>query len=161
VRDTTAFVGDGGPRFYLGLDPAEADPASALFVVSTTSPEDAVIMEIKARRYLGKNFLAACARLTRLSIGGNEDDWGNKTFKIVIYIVQDKAREHGITSQDISNIMDTFFNRSTYSTFRDGTGAILIVARAQGNFRNSLEDPAIPSVPASNGLISLHQVANF
>jgi hypothetical protein len=59
VRDTTAFVGDGGRRFYLGRDPAEADPVNAVFVVYTTSPEDAVIIEIRARRYLAENFPAA------------------------------------------------------------------------------------------------------
>ncbi|WP_299137858.1 efflux RND transporter permease subunit [uncultured Tateyamaria sp.] len=198
VRDTTVFVGDGGPRFYLGLDPAETDPASAFFVVNTTSPENAQIMEKRARRYLAENAPASRARLTRLSMGGNEsgiveieiigpdgdvlmaaadqvkavfatipnlvrneDDWGNKTVKIVIDIAQDKARELGITSQDISSVMDTFFTGSTYSTFRDGSDAIPIVTRAQGSFRDSLEDLANLSVPTSTGLISLNQVANF
>ena len=198
VKDTTIYVGDGGPRFYLGLDPAETDPSSAFFVVNTKSFEGAVTMEKRARRYLAENYPAARARLTRLSMGGNEsgiveieitgpdaevlltaaekvkarfatvpnlvrneDDWGNKTVKIVIDIAQDKARELGITSQDISRVMDTFFNGSTYSTFRDSTDAIPIVARAQGSFRDSLEDLANLSVPASGGLISLNQVAAF
>ncbi|WP_299781159.1 efflux RND transporter permease subunit [uncultured Roseobacter sp.] len=198
IRDTTIYVGDGGPRFYLGLDPAEADPASAFFVVNTESPEGAVAMEKRARRYIAENFPAARARLTRLSMGGNEsgiveieitgpdaevllaaaekvkagfsgvpnlvrneDDWGNKTVKIIIDVAQDKARELGITSQDISRVMDTFFNGSTYSTFREGTDAIPIVARAQSSFRDSLEDLANLSVPANGGLISLNQVAEF
>ena len=198
VRDTTIYVGDGGPRFYLALDPAEQDPASAFFVVNTDSPEGAVAMEKRARRYLTENFPAARARLTRLSMGGNEsgiveieitgpdaevllaaadevkagfsqvpnlvrneDDWGNKTIKVVIDVAQDKARELGITSQDISRVMDTFFNGSTYSTFREGTDAIPIVARAEGAFRDSLEDLQNLSVPGSTGLISLNQVANF
>lgn len=198
VRDTTLFVGDGGPRFYLGLDPAETDPAGAFFVVNTTSPENAQIIEKRARRYLAENAPAARARLTRLSMGGNEsgiveieiigpdgdvlmaaaeqvkagfatvpnlvrneDDWGNKTVKIVIDVAQDKARELGITSQDISSVMDTFFTGSTYSTFREGTDAIPIVARAEGSFRDSLEDLANLSVPTSTGLISLNQVAEF
>ena len=198
LRDTTVFVGDGGPRFYLGLDPAETDPSSAFFVVNTTSPENAQIMEKRARRHLAENAPAARARLTRLSMGGNEsgiveieiigpdgdvlmaaaeqvkagfatvpnvvrneDDWGNKTVKIVIDVAQDKARELGVTSQDISSVMDTFFSGSTYSTFRDGTDAIPIVARAEGGFRDSLEDLANLSVPTSSGLISLNQVADF
>ena len=198
VRDTTLFVGDGGPRFYLGLDPAETDPASAFFVVNTASPESAQMMEKRARRYLAENAPAARARLTRLSMGGNEsgiveieiigpdgdvlmaaaeqvkasfatvpnlvrneDDWGNKTVKIVIDVAQDKARELGITSQDISSVMDTFFSGSTYSTFREGTDAIPIVARAEDSFRDSLEDLANLSVPTSTGLISLNQVADF
>ncbi|MGX9355120.1 efflux RND transporter permease subunit [Roseobacteraceae bacterium S113] len=62
VRDTTLFVGDGGPRFYLALDPAETDPAGAFFVVNTTSPETAQIVEKRARRYLAENLPAARAR---------------------------------------------------------------------------------------------------
>ena len=198
VRNTTVYVGDGGPRFYLALDPAETDPASAFFVVNTTNPETAQIMEKRSRRYLAENAPNARARLTRLSMGGNEsgiveieiigpdadvlmaaaeqvragfasvpnlvrndDDWGNKTIKIVIDVAQDKARELGITSQDVSSVMETFFSGSTYSTFRDGTDAIPIVARAQSGFRDSLEDLANLSVPTSTGLISLNQVADF
>lgn len=198
VRDTTIYVGDGGPRFYLGLDPAETDPASAFFVVNTTGFDEAKIMEQRARRYLTENFAAFRPRLTRLSMGGtesgiveiritgpdgdvlmeaaetvksgfaqipnlvrNEDDWGNKSIKMVIDIAQDKARELGITSQDVSGAMDTFFSGATYSTFREGTDAIPIVARAEGNFRDSLEDLANLSVPTGGGLISLNQVATF
>ena len=198
VRDTTIYVGDGGPRFYLGLDPAETDPSSAFFVVNTLSFDGAVTMEKRARRYLAENFPSARARLTRLSMGGNEsgiveieitgpdaevllgaadkvnaafadvpnlvrneDDWGNKTVKIVIDVAQDKARELGITSEDISRVMDTFFSGATYSTFREGTDAIPIVARAQWSFRDSLEDLANLSVPVNGGLISLNQVAEF
>lgn len=198
VRDTTLYVGDGGPRFYLSLDPAETDPAGAFFVVNTTSPKDAQIVEARARQYLSQNVAAAQVRLTRLSMGGNEsgiveieitgpdgevlmqaadkvkaafdevpdlvrneDDWGNKTVKVVIDVAQDKARELGITSSDISDVMDTFFRGSTYSTFRDGTDAIPIVARAEDSFRDSLEDLANLSVPTSSGLISLNQVASF
>ncbi|MDW3183866.1 efflux RND transporter permease subunit [Roseobacter sp.] len=198
VRDTTIYVGDGGPRFYLGLDPAETDPASAFFVVNTTGFDEAKIMEQRARRYLTENFAAFRPRLTRLSMGGtesgiveiritgpdgdvlmdaaetvkngfaqipnlvrNEDDWGNKSIKMVIDIAQDKARELGITSQDVSGAMDTFFSGATYSTFREGTDAIPIVARAEGNFRDSLEDLANLSVPTNGGLISLNQVATF
>ena len=57
--------------------------------------------------------------------------------------------------------MDTFFSGATYSTFREGTDAIPIVARAEGNFRDSLEDLANLSVPTNGGLISLNQVATF
>ncbi|QFT75747.1 efflux RND transporter permease subunit [Ruegeria sp. THAF33] len=198
VRDTTIYVGDGGPRFYLGLDPAETDPASAFFVVNTQSFDGAKAMEQRARRHLTENFAAFRPRLARLSMGGtesgiveieitgpdgdllmaaaekvksgfaripnlvrNEDDWGNKSIKMVIDVAQDKARELGITSQDVSDAMETFFSGASYSTFREGTEAIPIVARAQGNFRDSLEDLANLSVPTNGGLISLNQVATF
>lgn len=91
----------------------------------------------------------------------NENDWGNKTLKMVINIQQDKARELGVTSEDISNVMDTFFSGTTYSTYREGTDAIPIVVRANESFRNSLEDLANLTIPANGQLISLDQVATF
>ena len=80
---------------------------------------------------------------------------------MVINIAQDKARELGVTSEDISNVMDTFFSGTTYSTFRDGTESIPIVLRATEGFRDSLEDLANLSIPAGGQLISLDQVATF
>ncbi|MEO0911003.1 MAG: efflux RND transporter permease subunit, partial [Pseudomonadota bacterium] len=91
----------------------------------------------------------------------NENDWGNKTLKMVINIAQDKARELGVTSEDISNVMDTFFSGTTYSTYREGTDSIPIVVRAGESFRDSLEDLANLSVPAGGQLISLDQIATF
>jgi hypothetical protein len=98
-------------------------------------------MEIRARRYLAENFPAARStdqtsrgrqrvrhRRNRghwpglavvSNLARNEDDWGNKTVKIVIDIVQDKDRELGTTSQDISNVMVTLFNGLTRSISKE------------------------------------------
>ncbi|MHA7850481.1 efflux RND transporter permease subunit [Roseovarius sp.] len=198
VRDTTLFVGDGGPRFYLALAPAETDPASAFILVNTHDYQGAVVAADRARRHLFENHPAARARVTRLSMGGsesgiveveitgpdanvlllaakqvegafaevpdlvlNQNDWGNKRLKIIIDIAQDKARELGVTSSDISDVMDTYFSGTDYSTYRDGSDAIPIVARAEASFRDSLEDLANLSVPAGSGMVSLAQVATF
>src|SRR6056297_871052 len=198
VRDTTLFVGDGGPRFYLALAPAETDPASAFILVNTHDYQGAVAAADRARRHLFENHPAARARVTRLSMGGsesgiveveitgpdanvlllaakqvegafaevpdlvlNQNDWGNKRLKIIIDIAQDKARELGVTSSDISDVMDTYFSGTDYSTYRDGSDAIPIVARAEASFRDSLEDLANLSVPAGSGMVSLAQVATF
>lgn len=198
VRDTTVFVGDGGPRFYLALNPADTNPASAFILVNTTSFEGAVTAADRAQDYLLANHPAARFKVKRLSMGGgesgiveikisgpdaetllsladevevafsdvpgivqNENDWGNKTLKMVINIAQDKARELGVTSEDISNVMDTYFSGTTYSTYREGTESIPIVVRATEGFRDSLEDLANLSIPAGGQLISLDQVATF
>lgn len=91
----------------------------------------------------------------------NENDWGNKVIKIVINIAQDKARELGVNSKSISNVMEAFFSGSTVSTFREGNDAIPIVVRAAETFRNSLEDLENLSITANGKLISLDQVAQF
>ena len=198
VRDTTVFVGDGGPRFYLALNPADTNPASAFILVNTNSYEDAVNLANSAFWYLNENHPAARFKVKRLSMGGgesgiveinitgpdanellakakeveiafskapgitqNENDWGNKTLKVVINVAQDKAREFGITSEEISQVMDTYFSGTDYSTYREGTESIPIVVRAAESFRDSIEDLANLSVAAGGQLISLDQVATF
>jgi multidrug efflux pump subunit AcrB len=198
VRKTTVFVGDGGPRFYLALNPADANPASAFILVNTNEFAGAVSGAKRAQAYLLENHPAARFKVKRLSMGGgesgiveieisgpdaeklldmaqkvelgfaqipgivqNENDWGNKSLKMVINIAQDKARELGVTSEDISNIMNTFFSGTTYSTYREGTESIPIVVRAEEAFRDSLEDLANLSISAGGRLISLDQIATF
>ena len=198
VRNTTVFVGDGGPRFYLALNPADSNPASAFILVNTNEFEGAISGARRAQDYLLENHPAARFKVKRLSMGGgesgiveieisgpdaekllnmaqkvelgfaeipgivqNENDWGNKSLKMIINIAQDKARELGVTSEDISNIMNTFFSGKTYSTYREGTESIPIVVRAGEGFRDSLEDLANLSISAGGRLISLDQIATF
>ena len=198
VLNTTVFAGDGGPRFYLALNPADTDPSSAFILLNTDSHEGTLAVAARAQRHLVENHLAARFKVKRLSMGGgesgiveinitgrdaerllmlagqvenifadvpgivqNENDWGNKTLKIVINVAQDKTRELGVTSEDISNVMDTYFSGTFYSTYREGTESIPIVVRAAEGFRDSIEDLANLSVPAGGRLISLDRVATF
>ncbi len=196
--NTTLYVGDGGPRFYLALNPAEADASSAFILVNTTSFEAAVTAANRARRKLVEHYPAVRGRVTRLSMGGsesgivevgikgpdadamldaaaqveaafadvpgiilNQNDWGNRSVKFVLDIAQDKARDLGVTSQDISNVLQTYFSGAEVSTFRENEDQIPIVLRAAEPFRNSIEDLARVAVPTSTGLIALDQVATL
>ena len=198
VLNTTVFAGDGGPRFYLALNPADTDPSSAFILANTDSHEGTLAAAARAQRHLVENHPAARFKVKRLSMGSgesgiveinitgrdaerllmlagqvenifadvpgivqNKNDWGNKTLKIVINVAQDKARELGVTSEDISNVMGTYFSGTSYSTYREGTESIPIVVRAAEGFRDSIEDLANLSVPAGGRLISLDRVATF
>ena len=198
VTDTTLYIGDGGPRFYLALSPADAVPSSAFFLINTDDFDGAVVAARRAQNYLFANHPEARFKIKRLSMGGgesgivevkifgpdadtllarakeiesvfaqapgiiqNENDWGNKTIKIIINISQDKARELGVTSKSISNVMETFFSGSTVSTYREGDNSIPIVVRAGETFRDSLEDLQNLSIVANGQLVSLDQVAVF
>ena len=94
-------------------------------------------------------------------ISQNENDWGNKTLKIVIDVDQSKARELGVSSREVSDVMDTFYSGTAYSTFREGDQSIPIVLRAEESFRTSLEDLASLAVPAEGSQVSLDQIATF
>ena len=198
ILNSTVYVGDGGPRFNLGLNPADPDPSSAFFQVNTRTLEDAVETAARARRVFVEQFPEARFRVTRLPQGGteagvvdveisgpsaevlltaaeevetaiaalprvvkNESNWGNKVVKVVVDVAQDKAREFGVTSQDISRVMDSYFSGTAYSTFREGDDQIPIVMRATSFNRDSLDDLANLAVAAQGQLISVDQVAVF
>ena len=91
----------------------------------------------------------------------NENDWGNKVINIEIDISQQKARDLGITSRDISEIMEAFYSGYHVSEFREGTYSIPMVIRANEEFRNSLEDLKSLSLPMNGTLMSLDSVATF
>lgn len=198
VINSAVFVGDGGPRFYLSLDPADPEPTIAFFVVNMTDGDAAAEIVTRARRQFIEQFPAARFRVTRLAMGGsesgivdvqisgpnadallaasrkveagfdtapaivrNESDWGNKVVKVVVDIAQDKAREFGVTSEDISDVMDAYFSGTQYSTFREGDEQIPIVLRAAEGYRDSIEDFINLSIASNGQLISIDQVASF
>lgn len=98
------------------------------------------------------------------AIPGNilaQNDWGNKSLRVTVDIAQDKAREFGVTSSDISDAMDLFFSGVPYSTFREGDDLIPMAVRAQTAFRDSFEDLENLTIPVGSGFIALDQVARF
>ncbi|MEM9145210.1 MAG: efflux RND transporter permease subunit [Pseudomonadota bacterium] len=198
ILNSTVYVGDGGPRFNLGLNPADPDDASAFFAVNTTTLDAAKKAVERSRRVFIERFPEARFRVTRLPSGGaesglvdveiagpdaetllaaaaeveaafatlpaivkNESDWGSKVVKVVVDIAQDKAREFGVTSRDISEVMDAYFSGTRYSTFREGDEQIPIVLRAVDRSRDSVEDLANLSIAAGGEIIAVDQVASF
>ena len=198
VENTTLYVGDGGPRFYLALNPADTVPSSAFFLINTKDFRGAVSAAKRAQKHLAENHPEARFKIKRLAMGGgesgiveikiygpsadtllarakelensfslapgivqNENDWGNKIIKIIVDVAQDKAREVGLSSKSISNVMEAFFSGTSVSTYREGNDSIPIIVRAKKNFRDSIEDLQNLSVIANGQLISLDQVATF
>lgn len=51
VVNHIAYVGNGGPRFYLGLDPIDPDPYRAYFIVNLKQPNDVGNLLNKVRRF--------------------------------------------------------------------------------------------------------------
>ncbi len=91
----------------------------------------------------------------------NDDDWGNKIVKVVIEIDQDRARQLGVTSEEVAQLLNTYFSGTAVSIYREGDNAIPIVLRAGAYTSQSLEGLTSATFAKNGGLISLAQVARL
>jgi multidrug efflux pump subunit AcrB len=94
-------------------------------------------------------------------IRDNDDDWGNKILKVVIDINQDRARQLGITSEEIAQMLKTYFVGSAVSVYRENDITIPIVLRAGAETRQSLEGLTSASLAKDGRVISLAQIATL
>lgn len=72
VKNHVLYVGSGGPRFYLALNPADTAPETAFFLVNTQSLEGALSFAKRAKRYLLEHHPEARFKIKRLSMGASE-----------------------------------------------------------------------------------------
>jgi multidrug efflux pump subunit AcrB len=94
-------------------------------------------------------------------IRDNEDDWGNKLIKVVIEIDQDRARQLGITYEEITQLLNTYFSGAAVSIYREGDNLIPIVLRAGAYTSESLEGLTSATFAKNGGLIPLAQIAKL
>jgi multidrug efflux pump subunit AcrB len=97
-------------------------------------------------------------------VGGNAHvgdvnfDWNEPEMAVEIDILQDKARQLGITSQSVAQVLNAVTNGTTITQVRDSIYLVDVVARAESEQRNSIETlrnlqvqtPAGVAVPLSS-----------
>jgi multidrug efflux pump subunit AcrB len=91
----------------------------------------------------------------------NQDDWGNKVIKVIVDINQDRVRRLGITSEEITQMLKTYFTGSAVSVYREGDNTIPIVLRAGAGTSESLEGLTSATLAQNGKLIALAQVATL
>ncbi len=94
-------------------------------------------------------------------IRDNDDDWGNKIVKVVVEIDQDRARQLGVTSEEVAQLLNTYFSGTGVSIYREGDNLIPIVLRAGAYTSQSLEGLTSATFAKNGGLISLAQIARL
>ena len=72
IANHVLYIGSGGPRFYLALDPADPEPEVAFFLVNTETFEGALTFSSRAQRYLFEQHPEARFKIKRLSMGAGE-----------------------------------------------------------------------------------------
>ncbi len=72
VESSIAYVGTGGPRFFLSLSPV--DPASnvAFMIVNTERADQAPVLTARLQDYLDANYPDVNARVKEMWLGGSE-----------------------------------------------------------------------------------------
>jgi multidrug efflux pump subunit AcrB len=94
-------------------------------------------------------------------IRDNDDDWGNKVIKVLVDINQDRARQLGLTSEQITQLMKTYFTGSSVSVYREGDNSIPIVLRAGADTHSNIDGITNMTFVHNGNLIPLYQIASL
>lgn len=89
-------------------------------------------------------------------------DWNEPERVLKVDVLQDKARQLGITSQDIASALNSVVGGVTITQVRDATYLVNVVGRSRETERGSLETLKNMQLPTGTGeSIPLAAVANF
>jgi multidrug efflux pump subunit AcrB len=80
-------------------------------------------------------------------------DWNEPGKVVRVDILQDKARQLGVTSQDVAFILNGIVGGTTITQIRDSIYLVDVVARAQANERQSVDTLQSLQVPLPNGSV--------
>ncbi len=72
ITSTIAYVGNGGPRFFLSLSPVDPDPFLAFLIVNTQTSKQVPELVRRTNQYLLENFPNVLGRVKSMWLGGSE-----------------------------------------------------------------------------------------
>jgi multidrug efflux pump subunit AcrB len=72
ITGTIAYVGNGGPRFFLSLAPVDPDPFVGFLIVNTPTDKEVPELVTRTSQYLLNNFPNVRGRVKSMWLGGSE-----------------------------------------------------------------------------------------
>ena len=84
-------------------------------------------------------------------VGFASDNWGNPSKALTVAVDQNKARLLGLSSEDVSQTLETLLNGTTITEYREGTDLIPVVGRAIASERADLAVIGQMDVPVPGG----------
>jgi multidrug efflux pump len=72
ITGTIAYVGNGGPRFFLSLSPLDPDPFVGFLIVNTETDKQVPELVARTSQYLLNNFPNVRGRVKSMWLGGSE-----------------------------------------------------------------------------------------
>ncbi|WFU12061.1 efflux RND transporter permease subunit (plasmid) [Rhizobium sp. CB3090] len=95
-------------------------------------------------------------------LNGINFDWNEPARVIKVDVLQDKARQLGVSSEDIATALNGIVEGSSSTQIRDDIYLIDVIGRAQTSERGSIETLQNLQLPAANGkAVPLSAVATF
>ncbi|WP_242217722.1 efflux RND transporter permease subunit [Shinella zoogloeoides] len=89
-------------------------------------------------------------------------DWNEPARVVKVDVLQDKARQLGVTSQDIASALNGVVGGTTVTQIRDDVYLIDVIGRAKPSERESIETIRQIQLPTANGTsVPLAAVANY
>lgn len=89
-------------------------------------------------------------------------DWNEPARVVKVEVLQDKARQLGVTSEDIANALNGVVGGATATQVRDGIYLVNVIGHAQANERNSISTLQDLQLSGSGGAsIPLAAIATF
>ncbi|TGQ65046.1 efflux RND transporter permease subunit [Mesorhizobium sp. M00.F.Ca.ET.186.01.1.1] len=116
--------------------------------------------DIQTVRELAQQFAGTISANPRLA--APTFDWNEPQRVLRVDVLQDKARQLGITSSDIASALNSTVGGVTITQVRDATYLISVIARSREAERGSIDTLKNMQLPTGNGeAIPLAAVANF
>ncbi|MBR0667852.1 efflux RND transporter permease subunit [Roseomonas hellenica] len=116
--------------------------------------------DIATVRRLSQELAAIIGRDPR--IGSMVYDWNEPARVVRVEVLQDKARQLGVSSQDIAGALNSIVGGSAVTQVRDDIYLINVIGRARGTERGSISTFQDLQLPGQNGRsVPLAAVASF
>jgi multidrug efflux pump subunit AcrB len=113
----------------------------------------------KVRTFAGE---VASVMATDPRLGRIVADWNEPARVVKVDVLQDKARQLGVSSSDIATSLNNITGGSTITQIRDSIYLVNVVGRANKDERESIETLRNLQLPSSSGQsVPLASIANF
>src|SRR5215470_6485856 len=179
IATYTSYVGQGSPRFWLGLNPVLPNPNFAQIVIVTKNLEGRERVKSRLDRALADGALPeARTRVDRFNFGPpvgfpvqfrvvGPDPLkvraiAEQVKSIRLEVDQDRARALGLTPQEVAQNLQTLLSGLPLTQYREGIEHIDVVARAVADERLDLDRLPTLTIATRNGVaVPLSQFARL
>jgi multidrug efflux pump len=150
-----AFLVETFPEAVVRVSPLEMGPPIGWPLQYRVSGPDVEVLRTQALRLA--EVVASDPGARRVHF-----DWIEPARQLVIDIDQDQARRLGLTSAQLSNVLNTAVSGTTVTQLRDDIYLVNVIARAEAADRVSLDGLATLQVPVPGGrTVALSSFATF